>query len=180
MPRSYRSFSAPFVTPETALRGLFRVIRREANCASTSTSERHSKDCGACSSPSPDAEVWPFSGGGCHPSRDTGAAIERAGLRRRELPMVPVQPQLPMRAGRAAYHRLGAPTGDAQLGFSERRSSPNGAVVGRYVEPVRKPAVPAARGHNRGAVVGPGQARSRGEHEPCLSAWPQRARLCAS
>jgi ubiquinone/menaquinone biosynthesis C-methylase UbiE len=53
-----------------------------------------------------EATVWPRLAGGCHPARDTGAAIERAGFRIvwcERLGPAPKQPPVPFILGRAVH-----------------------------------------------------------------------------
>lgn len=57
-----------------------------------------------------EAMVWPIVAGGCHPARDTGAAIEAAGFRIdrcERLPAAPKQPPFPFVLGRAVAPAAG-------------------------------------------------------------------------
>lgn len=66
--------------PDAALRDLFRVIRPRGELRFYEHVRANTPRLQRLQDTVTRTRVWPFFAGGCHPNRDTGAAVERAGF----------------------------------------------------------------------------------------------------
>lgn len=78
MPELYRLCTIP--EPDAALRDLFRVIRPRGELRFYEHVRANTPRLQRLQDTITRSRVWPFFAGGCHPNRDSGATIERAGF----------------------------------------------------------------------------------------------------